>query len=73
MKKYVFFYHYNKPLSIQRGKPTITVHYRNECLIVNNIICNVPTEGKINKSQPVFVIRGKSSNLVIVDDVAIIN
>lgn len=25
---YSFFYHYNKPLSKQRGKPQISIHWR---------------------------------------------
>lgn len=72
-KKYSFFYHYNKPISAKRGKPAISVHYRDTCLIVDNIICNVPTKGKINKDQPHFVICGKTNDFQIVDGVAIIN
>lgn len=65
-----FFFHYNKPLSIKRGKPTISLHFDKKCHFVDNIVCNVPTEGKINKNQPKFVIRGKAANIVIVDDIA---
>lgn len=70
MKTYVFFYHYNKPASQQRGKPVISVHYRNKCLLVDNLVCNVKTWGHINKKQPRFVIKGKASKVEIVDNVA---
>lgn len=60
-----FFFHYNKPASQRTGSPKISVHYNKTCHIVDNIICSVPTEGKINKRQPIFVMKGKCNNFEI--------
>lgn len=73
MKKYKFFYHYNKPASKEKGFPVITVHYKKKCLMVKNIVCNVPTKGKINKKQPFFVITGETSELKIENEIAYVN
>jgi hypothetical protein len=53
-----FFFHFNKPASQKAGTPKMTVHYGKTCFIVDKIICNVPTESKINKTQPRIVIQG---------------
>jgi hypothetical protein len=53
--KYSFFFHYNKPASREQKKPVISVHYKDQCFLVENIVCNVPTKGKLNKRQPYFV------------------
>lgn len=53
-----FFYHYNKPLSRKSGEDWLTIHYKNSCIPVKKIICNVPTESYNRKSQPRVVIRG---------------
>ncbi len=52
MKKYRFFYHFYK----QKGK--MSVHFRNTCTVVDDIICQVPCETKWNKTQPRLVMRG---------------
>lgn len=71
---YSFFYHFNKPASRQRGIPIISLHYRDKCLLVENLVCNVPTRGRINKNrQPNFVVTGKANNLVIKDNIAYID
>lgn len=73
-RKYRFWFHFNKPATQREGKPQISVHYRNRCLIVDNVVCNVPTHGKINeKRQPKFVMRGKTNDLEIKDNVVYIN
>ena len=72
MKKYVFFFHYNKPLSKKAGKPIITLHFKNKCYMVENIVCNASTYGHLNKSQPFFVIKGKSSKISITNRIAYI-
>lgn len=41
-----FFIHYNKHLSKRAGKPQISVHYNKKCYILDNVICEVPTERK---------------------------
>ena len=48
----------------------MSVHYRNQCHVVDNVVCSVPTQGKINRAQPRFVMTGRASELEIVDGVA---
>lgn len=73
MRTYSFFYHYNKPLSRQRGKPQISIHYRGACMIVDNIVLNVKTWGRLNKRQPYFVVVGKAKDITIDKNVAYIS
>lgn len=68
----VFFFHYNKPASKSRGQPIISLHYSKTCHLINNLICDVPTKGKIRTKQPQFVICGKAKSIVIEDGVATI-
>lgn len=65
-----FFFHYNKPASRQRLKPVISVHYQKRCVLVDNIVCNVPTKGKLNKRQPFFTIIGDAKSIEIIDNIA---
>jgi len=65
-----FFFHYNKPASQRRGKPTITVHWKGACHLVDNIIAMIPTKGRIRKSQPRFVMAGQARSLKIVQGIA---
>lgn len=58
-----FFFHYNKPASQKAGKPQISLHYRKQCIIADNLICNVPTWGVYRKTQPRFVMKGKASTI----------
>lgn len=67
MKKYRFFYHYN------RNNKAITVHYRGTCYITNNLICNVPTYSKFNKIQPNFIMQGYTGDFNINKSNIIIN
>lgn len=64
-----FWFHYNKPASAKSGKPQITLHWNGACNILDNIICKVPTSGRIRKKQPRWVIAGKG-NVTIKDGVA---
>lgn len=66
MKKYRFFYHYFK------GKKKMSIHFKNKCNIVDNIICEVPCETKWNKRQPYLVMRGFCSDVIIKNNIAII-
>lgn len=70
MKKKRFWFHYNKPASRKRGKPQITVHWGGKCLIVDNLKCEVPTEGHIKNQQPLFVVRGWAEEIKIENQVA---
>lgn len=72
-KSYVFFFHYNKPASIASKKPQISIHYKKQCLIVNNIVCNVNTYGHLKKIQPKFVMKGKCKSIDIKNGIAYIN
>ncbi len=72
-KKRSFWFHYNKPESRKLAKPQITIHFCGVCHIVDNIICNTPTQGRIRKTQPYWVMAGKTSTLTIDCGVAIIN
>lgn len=67
-----FYFHYNKPLSIQKGKPIISIHYDKQCIYVENIVCEVPTRGKIRTKQPCFVMVGKASEIIVEDNIAYI-
>jgi len=68
----VFWFHYNRPASLRAGKPQVSVHYQGTCHIVDNVVCDRPTTGKINKRQPYFVMRGLCNNVTIQKGVAII-
>lgn len=72
--KISFYFHYNKPESKKEKSPKMSVHFDKKCHIVNNIVCNVPTKGRINKKrQPHFVMTGKASCFYLDDnDVMII-
>lgn len=65
-----FWYHYNKPATQKAGKPQITLHYQGACHIIDNIICNVKTMGRIRKSQPRWVIAGKAKEVTFKNKVA---
>lgn len=67
-----FFYHYNKPASKAAKKPVISVHYKGQCHLVDNIIVKVPTWGKLRKTQPHFVVCGRAETLKIEEGVAVI-
>lgn len=68
-----FYFHYNKPASQRAGSPKISVHYDHVCHIVENIVCDVPTVGKINKRSPIFVMKGKCKSLEIRKAIAYIS
>ena len=53
-----FFYHYNKPESRRQDRNVLTVHWKSQCIPVNSIVCNVPTETHDRKAQPHCVVRG---------------
>ena len=54
-----FFYHYYK----QYG--CLSIHYNKQCTKVDEIVCNVPTETKWNKTQPKLVVRGFAKKVEI--------
>lgn len=70
MRKYVFYFHYNKPYSKKHGVDKWSIHHRNTCYIVDKIICDVPTFSKNNKTQPRVVMKGYATDITIRDNVA---
>ena len=66
-KKYRFFYHY------YRQYDCLSIHFRNKCYRVNDIICKVPVESKWNKRQPKLVMRGFATKLEIKNDIGVIS
>lgn len=52
MRKYRFFYHYNKIAK------KMTVHFRGECILADKLICEAKAESKRNKRQPYLVMQG---------------
>ena len=65
MKKYTFYYHYNKPASLKFKKPKLSVHFKNTCYIVDNLKCNVPARSFHRKIQPRCVIKGMATSVTI--------
>lgn len=65
-----FFFHFNKPASIKAGKVQVSVHWDGACHIVDNVVCNVPTQGRIRKTQPRFVMVGKARYMIVSNGVA---
>lgn len=51
----------------------MTVHFKGKCLSAKNVICNVPCESKWNKEQPLLVMRGMATDLIIEDELITIN
>ena len=58
-KPRVFWFHYNKPESKKQNKNILTIHYKKQCHLVNDIECFVPIKVKHRNSQPYCVIHGK--------------
>ena len=56
-RKYRFFYHYRK--QTQR----LTLHYKGKCIPVDDLVCDVKTESKWNKRQPLVVMQGFAKNV----------
>jgi len=73
MKKYRFWFHYNKPESRKAGKPVMTLHYRDRCLTTNSIECEVETETHRRKRQPHMVIRGWAESVGFMTQEAAVN
>ena len=68
----VFFFHYNKPASLQQKKNILTVHQSGVCHLVTDIICNVPIQTAHRKDQPRCVLKGKGV-VRVVDGMATID
>lgn len=65
MKNYSFFFHYNKPASLQAGTNKLSIHFRDTCHIVDGVKCDVPIGSRNKKTQPRCVMTGKAKQLVL--------
>jgi hypothetical protein len=72
-KKYVVWFHYNKPYSQKHKIDMWSVHYRGVCHIVEKIVCNIPTFSKNNKTQPRVVMKGYAHEVSMDNGVATIS
>jgi|LauGreDrversion2_6_1035139.scaffolds.fasta_scaffold122493_1 dihydroneopterin aldolase len=69
-----WFMHYNKPESRRKGHAVMTLHYKDVCHLVRNVVVNTPCESHERTNQPRCVIRGWATDVVInKDGVATIN
>ena len=57
-----FFMHYNKQ------KKMMTVHWKGQCIAVNDITCYASVETKWNSKQPHIVMQGWALDVLIVKD-----
>ena len=60
-----FFFHFNKPESKKQGRNVLTVHWKNKCVPVNEVVCLVPIETHARSSQPHCVVRGWCETVTI--------
>jgi len=56
-----FFYHYNKHLK------KMSIHWKNSCTPVDELICLAPAETKTYETQPKYVLQGWTSNIEFVE------
>ena len=68
MRKYRFWYHYNKPKSREYKAPIMTVHYKGQCIHTRRILCDTPTETHRRSKQPYMVVRGWANDISIHND-----
>lgn len=61
-----FWYHYNKPESRRSERNCLTVHWNDECILVNSVKCHVATESYDRRSQPYCIIRGWANDVSVV-------
>jgi hypothetical protein len=72
VKQQAFWFHYNKPLSLQRKKNMLTVHFNGACHFVEGLDCRVPIKTRNRKTQPRCVMSGKATLITISNETAII-
>jgi hypothetical protein len=70
-KPKAFYFHYNKPASRAAGKNILTIHHNKQCVLVEDIDCQVPVKTRSRKSQPHCVICGRGI-VNVVNGVAVI-
>jgi len=60
-----FYFHYNKPAAQKAKKPKMSIHYNNQCFVVDHIVCNVPVSTKHRTRQPYCVMAGKALRFTV--------
>lgn len=64
---YRFFYHW------VRATDKWSVHFKNKCIHASHLKCNVPCSSKMNKQQPLRVMRGWANSVEVKNDTIIIS
>lgn len=65
-KGYRFFYHY------RRSDKKMSIHFKKQCIVASEVICNVSCETKRNKIQPYLVLQGFCNTVEVINDKIII-
>jgi hypothetical protein len=71
-KQKAFWFHYNKPLSLQRKKNILTIHFDGACHFVEGLDCRIPIKTRNRKIQPRCVMAGKAPEIKLENETAII-
>jgi hypothetical protein len=50
----------------------LSVHFKNKCYTVKDVICEVSVESKWNKHQPNLVMQGFAKEIIIENDLCVI-
>ena len=45
----------------------MSIHFRDQCMRAQDVVCNVPIESKWNKTQPNLVMRGYAEKVEIIE------
>jgi hypothetical protein len=72
VKQKAFWFHYNKPLSLQRKKNILTIHFDGACHFVEGLDCRVPIKTRNRKVQPRCVMAGKAVSIKVENETAVI-
>lgn len=65
-----FWFHYNKPQSQKHKQVIWTVHFGGKCLLVNDIICQVPVSSRSRTRQPFAVMAGRCRDVFVQNKIA---
>jgi hypothetical protein len=72
-KPAAFYFHYNKPASLSAGEPRMSIHYRDQCLIVKGVECRVPVKSRIMRcAADLKFIAARAMEDLPVDDLELI-
>jgi hypothetical protein len=50
----------------------MSIHFKDQCRVVDNVVCEVPCETKYNKRQPRLVMQGFAAQVDIKNNTAFI-